>query len=203
MNAKQPVPERLLRVAGDLFAREGFDAVSVRQITSKAKANLGAVTYHFGSKEALFHAVIDRVAARLVERFAAIADDQGTPLQRIGRIVTMVLTEEDLPAPSMVLRELANDRPLPPPMRQLMLQNIGKMIGLIVEGQKDGSIRAGDPTLLALSVMAQPFLMRMVSRIPRDIAGIDRNDPDTRARLVKHVVTTVTRSLASSPEHRS
>jgi hypothetical protein len=51
--------------------------------------------------------------------------------------------------------------------------------------------------------MAQPFLLRMASRIPRDIAGVDRNDPDTQAKLVKHVVTTVTRSLASTPEHRS
>ena len=203
MTLKQPVPERLLRVAGDLFTREGFDAVSVREITSKAKANLGAVTYHFGSKEALFHAVIDRAGSRFAEQFAEIAAAPGTPLQRICRIVTMVMSEDDLPAPSLILRELANDRPLPPPLIQLMRRNIGVMIGLIEAGQKDGSIRAGDPTLLAMSVMAQPFLLRMASRIPRDIAGVDHKDPSTHAKLVKHVVTTVTRSLASSPEHRS
>ena len=197
MNTKVPVPERLLRVASELFAREGFEAVSVRRITSRAKANLGAVTYHFGSKEALFHAVIDRVGIPLAERFASIAAGGGTPIDRISRIVTMVIAEPGLPAPEMMLRELATDRPLPPPLLKLMQRNIAAMTGLIREGQSDGSIRDGDATLLALSVMAQPFLLRMASRIPRDVAGVDRTDPDTQRRLVKHVVTTITRSLAS------
>lgn len=203
MNNTKAVPDRLLDVATDLFARNGFDGVSVRDITSKAKANLGAVTYHFGSKEALFHAVIDRIGATLAQRFIGIAAGDGSPLERIQAIVTMVLTERALPAPSMILRELAMDRPLPPPMVALMQRNIAAMTGLIQAGQIDGSIRAGDPQLLALSVKAQPFLLRMASRIPRDVVGIDRTDPATQARLVEHVVTTVTRSLASNPEHRS
>lgn len=197
MNQRPPVPERLLAAAADLFARDGFDAVSVRQITSRAKANLGAITYHFGSKEALFHAVIDRVGAHLADRFVSIAAEKGAPLERIRRIVTMVLTEPNLPAPTMILRELAMDRPLPPPLVKLMQRNMGAMMSLIREGQADGSIRHGDPALLAMSVMAQPFLLRMASRIPRDIAGVDRDNPDTQRKLVKHVVTTITRSLAS------
>ena len=197
MNHRLPVPDRLLAAAADLFARDGFDAVSVRQITSRAKANLGAITYHFGSKEALFHAVIDRVGAHLADRFVAIAAENGAPLERIGRIVTMVLTEPNLPAPTMILRELAMDRPLPPPLVQMMQRNMGAMTGLIRDGQADGSIRPGDPALLAMSVMAQPFLLRMASRIPRTLAGVDRDNPDTQRKIVKHVVTTITRSLAS------
>ncbi len=172
MNQSRSVPDRLLAAAADLFARDGFDAVSVRQITSRAKANLGAITYHFGSKEALYHAVIDRVGAHLADRFVAITAEKGTPLERISRIVTMVLTEPHLPAPSMILRELATDRPLPPPLVQMMQRNMGAMMALIREGQADGSIRPGDPALLAMS-------------------------PDTQRKLVKHVVTTITRSLAS------
>jgi AcrR family transcriptional regulator len=197
MNHTTTVPERLLIAAADLFARDGFDAVSVRQITSRAKANLGAITYHFGSKEALFHAVIERVASPLTERFARAARETGTPIERITRIVTWVLTEPHLPAPTMLLRELASDRPLPPPLVSGMQHNIGVLTALIREGQADGSIRAADPGLLALSVMAQPFLLRMAIRIPRDVAGVDGNDPATQRKLVKHVVTTITRSLAS------
>lgn len=199
MNAKRKVPERLLDVASDLFARYGYDAVSVRDITSKAKANLGAVTYHFGSKEALFHAVFERIGTPLAERFARVAAQPGAPLDRIGQIATMVLTDRAIPAPNLILRELAIDRPLPPPMVEMMRRNMGVMMGLIREGQRDGSIREGDVQMLALSVMAQPFLLRMVARIPRDIAGVDRDDPATQSRMVQHVVTTITRSLASTP----
>lgn len=202
MNPTAPVPDRLLAVAADLFAGEGFDAVSVRDITRKAKANLGAVTYHFGSKQALFHAVIERAGTTFVGRFTALAAERGKPLDRIARIVAMVLTERDLPA-AMVLRELANDRPLPPPMLRLMQRNLGTMASLIREGQRDGSIVKGAPELLAMSVMAQPFLLRVGSRIPRDVAGVDRADPRTRQRLVKHVVSIIRRSLATHAERRS
>ena len=43
----------LLDVAEILFAQNGFDAVSVREITAAAKCNMGAVNYHFQSKKSL------------------------------------------------------------------------------------------------------------------------------------------------------
>lgn len=203
MNSTEPVPERLLAAGADLFARAGFDAVSVRHLTGRAGANLGAVTYHFGSKEALFHAVIERIGAPFADRFAELARARGTPLARLSRIVTMMLTQRDLPAATLILRELANDRPLPPPLVRLMQRNLGTLTALIREGQRDGSIRPGDPQLLAFSVMAQPFLLRIASRIPRDVAGVDRADPRTQQRLVRHVVGTIRRSLATSPRSRT
>jgi len=51
---------RLLDEAERLFAAKGMEACSIRDIVSAAGANLGAVTYHFGSKRGLIHAVIDR-----------------------------------------------------------------------------------------------------------------------------------------------
>jgi AcrR family transcriptional regulator len=44
---------RLLDAAEQLFAEKGFEAVSVRDITTLAKTNVAAVNYHFGSREAL------------------------------------------------------------------------------------------------------------------------------------------------------
>jgi AcrR family transcriptional regulator len=50
----------LLNAAEELFALQGYHTTSLRAITGKAKANLAAVNYHFGSKEALLRAVIER-----------------------------------------------------------------------------------------------------------------------------------------------
>ena len=52
--------ERLLDAAEELFADYGFNGVSVRQIVEAAKVNLGAIPYHFGTKENLFKQVIYR-----------------------------------------------------------------------------------------------------------------------------------------------
>jgi AcrR family transcriptional regulator len=43
----------LLKAAGELVADRGVDAVSIREITERAKANVAAVNYHFGSREGL------------------------------------------------------------------------------------------------------------------------------------------------------
>jgi AcrR family transcriptional regulator len=52
--------ERLLDAAEALFMEHGFEATSLRLITAAAGANLAAANYHFGSKEAMFEAVLTR-----------------------------------------------------------------------------------------------------------------------------------------------
>jgi len=51
---------RILEVAEDLFAERGLDRVSIRDITRKARVNLAAINYHFGSKNDLIVAVFER-----------------------------------------------------------------------------------------------------------------------------------------------
>lgn len=50
---------RLLRVAERMFADQGFNGVSLRQLTAAAGVNLAAVNYHFGSKEGLLAAIFE------------------------------------------------------------------------------------------------------------------------------------------------
>jgi len=46
--------EQLLLVSLSLFSEKGFEATSVREICDRAKANVSAIKYHFGSKEDLY-----------------------------------------------------------------------------------------------------------------------------------------------------
>lgn len=50
----------LFNAAEQLFAEKGFEAVSVRHITKLAKANVAAINYHFGSRDALVRMVMMR-----------------------------------------------------------------------------------------------------------------------------------------------
>jgi len=59
---------RILDTAETLFAEKGFSETSLRSITSKAKVNLAAVNYHFGSKKALIQAVFARYLDPFSER---------------------------------------------------------------------------------------------------------------------------------------
>lgn len=46
--------DEILKAALFLFSRHGYKAVSVRMICEMSKANVSAISYHFGGKEELF-----------------------------------------------------------------------------------------------------------------------------------------------------
>ncbi|MGP0075412.1 MAG: TetR/AcrR family transcriptional regulator [Bryobacteraceae bacterium] len=86
MNTK----DRILDTAERLFARDGFEATSLRAITAEAQVNLAAVNYHFQSKDALVQAVIGRrmgpINAQrlaLLDAYEAEAGDAPVPLDQI------------------------------------------------------------------------------------------------------------------------
>ncbi len=56
---KNKTRSALVRAAGKLFARKGFEGTSVREICTEAKTNVSAVKYYFGDKIGLYKAVIE------------------------------------------------------------------------------------------------------------------------------------------------
>lgn len=59
--------KRLREAMESLVADRGFDAVSVRDITGVAKANVAAVNYHFGSREGMIQHVIESQLRPLID----------------------------------------------------------------------------------------------------------------------------------------
>src|SRR5215475_7182897 len=82
--------DRILDAAEKLFAMNGFEATSLRQITAEAGVNLAAVNYHFQSKEALLGAVfsrrvvpVNRRRIELLNALEAAAGAEGPALDSI------------------------------------------------------------------------------------------------------------------------
>jgi AcrR family transcriptional regulator len=78
--ARSSSREALLDAAEALFAEHGYDAVSIRDITGRANVRLAMASYHFGTKDKLFDAVIARRAEALNRDRRASLDE----LQRAG-----------------------------------------------------------------------------------------------------------------------
>src|SRR5687768_5192858 len=55
----------LIEAALDVFGRLGYEGASTRVIAKTAGANLAAIVYHFGGKEALYLAVAEHVATSI------------------------------------------------------------------------------------------------------------------------------------------
>jgi AcrR family transcriptional regulator len=87
--------ERILDTAEALFVEHGFEATSLRSITTAAAVNLAAVNYHFGSKEELFEAVLTRRLDPMNQTRVALLDqleaDAGEQPLKCEEILTALL----------------------------------------------------------------------------------------------------------------
>lgn len=59
--------QRILNAAETLFGSNGYDLVSLRDITNHAEVTLALASYHFGTKQNLFEQVVARRAKILCE----------------------------------------------------------------------------------------------------------------------------------------
>ena len=78
--------DRLLAAASELFAERGFHRTTVRDIAARARVNVAAGHYHYGSKRALYLAVLRAqfadVRATLRARGAAVPEGELRGLSR-------------------------------------------------------------------------------------------------------------------------
>lgn len=58
-----------------LFGEYGSAGTSTRMLASRAKANISAIQYHFGSKEGLYQAVVEHIAERIGSRAGKLLRD--------------------------------------------------------------------------------------------------------------------------------
>jgi TetR/AcrR family transcriptional regulator len=89
----RPSREAVLAAAEDLFARNGYVAASLQEIGDAAGVSRGLPSYFFGSKEALYDAVVARVVARAGEalRIASERAGEQEPADAIGGLIASCL----------------------------------------------------------------------------------------------------------------
>jgi AcrR family transcriptional regulator len=68
----QATRDRLVAVATTLFAELGYEETSIEQVLHESEVSRGALYHHFGSKEALFEAVVEAVEQDIGRRGQAV-----------------------------------------------------------------------------------------------------------------------------------
>ena len=163
--------ERLLAAGRRLFARGGFEGTSIRALTSEAGANLGAVTYHFDTKEGLYHSVLERVLGPVRERIRGLSELPVPAHRRLELFVEGMFQHlRDNPdLPRFFVQEIVLGDDPSPQILETVRTVVGSLARIVGEGQDEGSIVSGDPVLMALSLLSQPiYLSLMPSFLTRE-----------------------------------
>src|SRR5439155_6175985 len=111
--------QRLLNATRVLLAERGEDAVTLRDITQAASANVAAASYHFGSLAALRRAAIEQAIETLIdsqiEGFRALEDDADVEqiASAFARPIIAAFTHPES-AEQASLRIMARVAPSPP-----------------------------------------------------------------------------------------
>jgi len=112
------VRNRLLDVAEKLFSEHGFADTSVRDITTKARCNVAAVNYHFGSKDKLyiemFRRHMEEVFAKHRANIEKVMSSTNPTLEKLLEVITRTALEalsgadERIPMLKLMVRESLN-----------------------------------------------------------------------------------------------
>ena len=125
----------ILRAASELFAQQGFERTSVRQVAREADVDPALVAHYFGSKAALFVAVTRPPEAVGQQLPGIVAGDRESVGRRVAELVVGQLEDEDArarilglvraaatePAAAAMVREVIVDQVLGPVAHALEL----------------------------------------------------------------------------------
>jgi AcrR family transcriptional regulator len=107
--------QRLLEAAGEIFARQGYNSATIRDICRSAGAHVGAVNYHFRDKEGLYEAVIEYSSLQSEQKypFDMGVTESSSPEEKLENFIRSFLLrifDDDTPAwrGKLMAMEIAN-----------------------------------------------------------------------------------------------
>jgi AcrR family transcriptional regulator len=77
----------LVKIAAELFARNGFASTTVRQIADAAGVLSGSLYHHFDSKESIIDDLLSSCLDELLTQYRSIIADDGPPTEVFSRLV--------------------------------------------------------------------------------------------------------------------
>src|SRR5215469_16800956 len=83
--------QRILDAATQVFSTKGYHGTLVDEIAAEAETSKGGVYFHFPNKQAIFLALLDRLASMLRERIEAATSSEREPVQRAEAALRVVL----------------------------------------------------------------------------------------------------------------
>jgi AcrR family transcriptional regulator len=150
--------DHILQVGEQLFAEQGFDGTSVRDIAQRAQVNLAMISYYFGSKEKLLIALIEERSGYTYGILEDLNRDQSlSPWDKMDRLVDFyvdkvmnnlrfhcIMTQQYISGSSTEIKDQISE---------IKLRNLDQIRKIITDGQRKKFFRKVDIELTMSSFM--------------------------------------------------
>lgn len=129
-NSKQ----RILQAATKLFAKQGFDGTSIRQICKEANANICMISYFWGGKQELYNGIIEDLVEKQTEYAKTFIDFDFEPasLDKKSQI-NLLMTVIDKVIEFFYSKKISKD-----------------LLIFLLKAQQDGKIAINSPAFMYL-----------------------------------------------------
>jgi AcrR family transcriptional regulator len=182
---------RILIAAKKLFARQGYDGTSVRQICEEAGANVALVSYYFGGKENLLRAIFEQFFAG--NRIKDSGDLLSHPVEGLTLLIREIILFglEDAELSNIVKQEIELNSPRSSIVLVYVYPVWEKVRELLEQGREEGLFYFDslDHTLMFVIGAALSFKMHAGHSGLLHNTNYDSNE--TADHIVKLVLTSL------------
>lgn len=145
---------KIFETSMKLFAKKGYDATSIEEITATVGVAKGTLYYHFSSKEEIFNFLVEE-GIKLLQNSIDIKTSKLTNyIDKIKAIVLIeikiVLKYEDII--TILLSQFYGKEARNQKCQKHIYEYISKIEEIVKEGIEQGQIKQGDPKAIASEI---------------------------------------------------
>lgn len=182
----------ILTAAEKLFAEQGYEGTSTRQIAREAGANMAMINYYFGSKDGVFMEIMANSIKDFNAQLISINEDKVSSMEKLSNVVSRYVYRilNNIPFHRMMHREflLAQRPELFCKIKDAMAINLNMIEAIINEGIDNGSFKKVDVRMVIATITGT---ISNVAVFPSKITAgskLDINIPDDRKILTERLI---------------
>lgn len=199
----------ILQVAERLFAEEGFDGTSVRDIAKQANINVAMISYYFGSKEKMLEALVINRISDMRLQLESLYNENIPPSAKIDKLIELYISRINKNRCiyqiihfefSTKKREINFEK-----FTEMKKENLKTLEKIIREGQDSGEFNKDvNVALISPTVMGTYFHFHMNKPLYVDIFNLKTEaeyDNYITTTLTQHIQKTIKALLVYKNEH--
>jgi TetR/AcrR family transcriptional regulator len=185
------VPRRIVRAAEKLFAARGYSGAAIRDIARAAGVNSAMIHYYFGSKEGLYHGIIETAAvdirAKLVNAISSVQSVDEKLSEFVQAYAAYIFSHPDLAR--ILHREMLAGGPHLKEMAPAFLTNYALAREWMKQGVRNKELRPIDIDLAPISLIGMVLIFQIAHPLISVVQGRERYDEKFVRRVADHTVS--------------